>query len=176
MIDTFNLMWFYIDMAPYRSPVRAAARAQWGDRSRFGRARTPTFRIPLDVEALGMQLRAEYRRATGTISTIGHYVYAGMTHGEVSYIGITNDPAARQFEHGDRHHIRVLNRHRPLTRIEVRAIEQYVIDLTRYSARNQNIANSIAAHHPYFATARRFGQAFFDWVRREYRCDLRLAL
>ena len=99
-----------------------------------------------------------------------------MTHGEASYVGITNDPAARQLEHGGRHHIRVLNRFHPLTRIEVRAIEQFVIDLTRASWRNQNITNSIAADKPYFKTARRFGAAFADWILREYGAELRIVV
>jgi predicted GIY-YIG superfamily endonuclease len=107
-------------------------------------------------------------RAEGHDSQGGNYVYLATTEGEASYVGITDNPAARQHEHGLRHHLHVLNRNSPMTRIEVRAIEQSYIHAARRNPRNQNIANSIAAHHPYYGAAMRFGRAFLGWIRREF--------
>lgn len=97
-----------------------------------------------------------------------------MTQGGTSYVGITNNPEARQHEHGERHHLRVLNRDHPLSRIEVRGVEQAVINRTRRAPRNQNIANSIAVGKPYYVTAVAFGRAFIAWVIDQYGGDLRI--
>ena len=159
-----------------RQPQRTAARRQWGDISMRGRSRYHATSIPLDVRELGNRLRQAYRRVEGHDSTGRNYIYLATTRGEASYVGITNDPDARQAQHGERHHLHILNRHQPLTRIEVRAIEQTVINIARHSDRNQNIAESISAAHNYYADAIRFGSAFISWIRREYGANLQISV
>lgn len=161
-------------MSRYR-PQRLASTHQWGNRSRFGRSLYSSRSIPLHVLELGVRLRAAYRRAEENDRGLrgGNYIYAATSRGAITYIGITNDPDARQVEHGDRFHLHVLNRSHALSRIEVRGIEQAGIDLTRGSAANQNIAESISRARPYYAAAVRFGGAFWEWASATFGGTLR---
>jgi predicted GIY-YIG superfamily endonuclease len=159
-----------------RQTQRTAARRQWGDTSMRGRRRYPAMFIPLEIRELGNRLRQAYRRAEGSDSRGANYIYLATTRGEASYVGITNNPDARQAQHGERHHLHILNRYQPLTRIEVRAIEQTVIDMTRRSARNQNIAESISSKHDYYRDAMRFGEAFISWITRDYRATIEISV
>jgi hypothetical protein len=142
---------------------RRAARRQRGPRSRYGRSLRPAAQVPLNVLQLGNQLRVEYRRAGRNPGSATHFVYFATSVGRVVYVGITNDVQGRQAQHGDRFHLHQLNR-RGFTRIEVRAIEQAGINRYRRDPRSQNIAESIAARHRYYAAALRFGRAFVQWA------------
>lgn len=161
-----------------RQPQRDAALRQWGDISMGGRLRYPARQIPLHVLALGQRLQLEYRHAGGGNSGLrgGNYVYIATSRGRGTYVGITSDPSRRQLGHGDRFHLHVLNRSHPLTRIEVRGIEQFCINLGRSSTLNQNIAESISITHQYYSTAIRFGREFYAWVGREYGGRLTLEI
>jgi hypothetical protein len=163
-----------VQMAPYRPPQRAAARRQWGDISMRGRQRTLRTTIPLDIRERGNRLRQRYRSAGGNPSglRINNYVYIATSRGQGTYVGITNDPRGRQHGHGERFHLHILNPAQPLSRIEVRGIEQYLINLGRGSSRNQNIANSIAATQPYYAAAVAFGHAFYNWIMTQHRGNI----
>ena len=91
-------------------------------------------------------------------------MYIATVAGRAAYVGITNSPDDRQAEHGARFHLHVLNRGHPLTRIEVRGIEQFGIN----AGAPQNIAQSISQRHPYYDDAVAFGQAFFRWAVRAF--------
>lgn len=163
-----------VQRARYRPPQRAAARRQWGDISTRGRQRTLRTTIPLDIRERGNRLRQRYRSAGGNPSglRINNYVYIATSRGQGTYVGITNDPRGRQHGHGERFHLHILNPAQPLSRIEVRGIEQYLINLGRGSSQNQNIANSIAAAQPYYAAAVGFGHAFYNWIMTQHRGNI----
>lgn len=155
-------------------PQRLSARRQYGDRSRYGRLRFSSASLPSSIRGLGLVLRRQYRRHHGrTAGSLSHYVYIGTQRGVGIYVGITNNPPRRQHGHGARFHLHVLNRGNPLSRIEVRGIEQALINMGRGSMLNQNIAESISAIHPYYDTAVRFGERFWNWARRTNRDLLR---
>jgi hypothetical protein len=158
----------FVQHRRYLAPQRTGAATQWGARTVTGTHHFGNPVLPIHVESLGNALNAAYRRATGQASRGGNYVYFGMTQQGASYIGITNDPVARQHQHGLRHHLMVLNRRYPMTRIQVRAIEQAFINRGRTMPRNQNIANSIAGSQPYYPLAIRFGNAFAVWILGYY--------
>lgn len=157
-----------------RQPQRRAARRQWGDISMSGRRRTRRTVIPIHIRDRGNRLRALYRRHEGDVSGLrtNNYVYVGTSRGRGTYVGITNDPGSRQEGHGERFHLQVLNPNEPLSRIEVRGIEQHLINRGRRSTQNQNIANSIAAAHPYYPDAVAFGREFWDWIREQHGSDI----
>ncbi|NTW40781.1 MAG: hypothetical protein HGA44_13015 [Cellulomonadaceae bacterium] len=89
----------------------------------------------------------------------GCHVYVGIKNMKTTYVGITNNVARRAAQHGTRFDLlRVLNR-TPLTRGEVRAIEQAMI------ARNPhftNIRNSIKPTHDYYRQAVTWGN---QWLK-----------
>lgn len=149
-------------------PQREAVRNQYGARSRYGRPLHMGAEMPLALMELGNALNTAFRAAGGVPGVARHYVYLATQGGRVVYVGITNDVAARQAEHGDRFHLHQLNRAR-LNRIQVRAIEQFAINQFRRHPNNQNIANSIAVRHPYYRPAMRYGQAFHAWVSDQIR-------
>jgi hypothetical protein len=89
------------------------------------------------------------------------HVYFGVRNGERVYVGITNNIARRQTEHGARF---VLERvtQSPVTRGEARAIEQALIN------RNpgfENIRNSISPNHSWYGEAVEWGEAWLKAAR-----------
>lgn len=88
-----------------------------------------------------------------------NYVYIGYDeNGEAIYAGITNNIDRRQYEHRDRFDIDPLN-DSPLTRGQVRAIEQALIVNNRF---DENQRNSISPNHPYYQPAVDWGNWWLD--------------
>jgi hypothetical protein len=86
------------------------------------------------------------------------HVYFGVRNGERVYVGITNDIARCQAEHGGRFVLERITQS-PVTRGEARAIEQALIN------RNpgfENIRNSISPNHSWYGEAVEWGEA---WLR-----------
>lgn len=84
------------------------------------------------------------------------HVYFGVRNGERVYVGITNDIARRQGEHGGRFVLKQITES-PVTRGEARAIEQALIN------RNpgfENIRNSISPKHSWYGEAVDWGEAW----------------
>ena len=162
-----------IHIARWPNRQRTSKTRQWGDRSMKGRPRYAAVGIPLHVTEKGIKLRKETKAAGDEVGGISNYVYVGTSRGEGTYVGITNGPQRRQESHAARFHLHILNRGRPLSRIEVRGIEQWLILLGKHSIRNQNVANSISADKPYYKTAMKFGEAFWEWARSTNRDLLR---
>ena len=165
---------------------RTAARNQVGPTSRSGRPLVPTHRYDLSISSHNLKrlfVRAERERQQQRLlrglpkQKLGlskiHYVYVGTSKGKVAYVGITNDARARQVEHGPRFKIHVLNPREAFSRIEARAIEQYLIEQNRNNIRNQNIANSISSRHNYYDAAMRFGESFVEWAEWAHGRPLR---
>ena len=143
-------------------PKRNTVTAHWGHKSRSGRKLISSLGIPPNVTALGMKLKRLYKAHGGSENGLkqNNYVYLATVAGKVSYVGITNNPEARQTEHGDRFHLHVLNPNNPLSRIEVRGIEQFNIN----QGMSQNIAASIATKHTYYQLAVDYGREFMKWA------------
>jgi RHS repeat-associated protein len=90
--------------------------------------------------------------------TADTFVYLGKRGGEAVYTGITNNPARRAAQHGDRFVLEPLHS-QPVTRLEARSIEQALI------VRNpgfENQINSISPRHPWYGEAVEWGEA---WLR-----------
>jgi len=84
------------------------------------------------------------------------HVYLGVRNGKAVYVGITNDLARRQAQHGGRF-VLVSITESPVTRGEARAIEQALM------VRNpgfENIRNSISPKHPWYREAVAWGEAW----------------
>ncbi|WP_048141466.1 DUF2341 domain-containing protein [Methanosarcina horonobensis] len=88
------------------------------------------------------------------------YVYYGVRDGENVYVGITNNPTKRIYQHGDRFDVLyVLNRGEPLTRKQSRAIEQAEI-VSNPSFENK--INSISPNRDFYDKAVEWGQ---NWLK-----------
>jgi RHS repeat-associated protein len=88
------------------------------------------------------------------------YVYYGVKDGENVYVGITNNPAKRAYQHMDRFDkLTVMNEGKPLTRNQARAIEQASI-LNKPSFENK--INSISPMRDYYNEAVEWGQ---KWLK-----------
>lgn len=84
------------------------------------------------------------------------HVYFGVRNGERVYVGITNNIARRQAEHGGRFVLKQITES-PVTRGEARAIEQAIIN------RNpgfENVRNSISPNHSWYGEAVEWGEAW----------------
>ncbi|MFT3874095.1 MAG: hypothetical protein QM714_15870 [Nocardioides sp.] len=87
------------------------------------------------------------------------YVYLGANNGKNVYVGITNNLARRQGEHGARFALDPITS-APVTRGQARAIEQALI------VRNpgfQNVRNSISPNHAYYDDAVSWGES---WLKQ----------
>ena len=83
-------------------------------------------------------------------------VYYGIKDGKKDYVGITNDIARRQAQHGDRFDRLIEITDEPLTRRQARAIEQVLIeDNPQFS----NKINSISSKRDWYDDAT-------DWARK----------
>lgn len=85
-------------------------------------------------------------------------VYSGVRNGEPVYVGITNNVARRQVEHGERFVVDPITTS-PVTRGEARAIEQAV------KVQNpgfENIRNSINPKHSWYDDAVNWGR---QWLK-----------
>lgn len=94
----------------------------------------------------------------GRNAETGIDVYQGLVHGKSQYVGITNNLARRQSQHGSNY---VLSRMTtsPVTRGQGRAIEQAMMDRQPFFA---NKINSISPTQPHYQQAVNWGEA---WLR-----------
>ena len=86
------------------------------------------------------------------------HVYYGVSNGKNVYVGITNNVARRQAEHGSRFVLDPITSS-PVTRGQARAIEKALI------VRNpgfQNVRHSISPNHSWYQEAVDWGEA---WLR-----------
>jgi RHS repeat-associated protein len=86
------------------------------------------------------------------------HVYQGVRDGRTVYVGVTNDIARRQREHGARFVLEPVTS-TPVTRGQARAIEEALI------LRNpgfENVRHAISPNHSYYEQARQWGEA---WLR-----------
>jgi RHS repeat-associated protein len=83
------------------------------------------------------------------------YVYRGLRDETPVYVGITNNPAGRQLQHGDRFLIDPFGG--PITRGQARAIEQ--AEILR-NPQFENIRNSISPLHGFYADVVGWGEAW----------------
>ncbi len=93
--------------------------------------------------------------ATGPADT---YVYLGIRNGEPVYVGLTNNIARRQSEHGARFVLRPITQ-TPVTRLQARAIEQALIVRNPHF---ENIKNSISPKHSWYDEAVSWGEAWLQ--------------
>jgi RHS repeat-associated protein len=98
----------------------------------------------------------------GRNADVGVDVYVGTKNGKEVYVGITNNIARRQSEHGTRFDIRALSDGQ-LTRGQARAVEQAMIVRARESGLGYvNELNSISPSHGYYDQAVQWGET---WLR-----------
>ena len=86
-------------------------------------------------------------------------VYYGVKNGEKVYVGITNDVARRQAEHGERFDRLIEITNEPLTRKQARAIEQVLIE---ENPQFTNKINSISSKKKWYEEAITWGQKWLD--------------
>jgi RHS repeat-associated protein len=107
--------------------------------------------VAAEAKAASKTLPAALQGGEATV-----HVYFGVRNGERVYVGITNDLARRQSEHGDRFILQAITQ-TPVTRGEARAIEQALIQA---NPGFENVRNSISPRHSYYQQAVEWGQAW----------------
>lgn len=90
----------------------------------------------------------------------GVHVYVGVRQESNVYVGITNNVARRQAEHGDRFVLQQMTGDGGLTRGQARAVEQAMIER---SPGFENMRNSISPAHSYYRDAVDWGE---EWLTR----------